>query len=130
MKTRLFKFLSQFHQIEVDEVQSCLKMKKLIVIFFILLFCSTIQARSNWLGKDKILHLTGSAFITYWNYGISHDIFYNPKKNSIVISVSITSILGIGKETSDRYLKKSKWSWQDLVYDAAGISLGLVLINN
>ena len=90
-------------------------MKKIIVLFLILLFCSTISAKSNWLGKDKVMHLTGSAFITYWNYGVSHDIFRNPKNKSIVISVSLTSLLGIGKETSDKYLKKTKWSWQDLV---------------
>jgi len=77
-------------------------MKKLIIFLLILLFCSTISAKSNWFGKDKVMHLTGSAFITYWNYGVSRDIFHNPKKNSIVISVSLTSLLGIGKETSDK----------------------------
>ncbi|HHE37720.1 MAG TPA: hypothetical protein ENL20_04010 [Candidatus Cloacimonetes bacterium] len=105
-------------------------MKKIIILSLILLSFSIISAKSNWLGKDKVLHLTGSAFITYWNYGVSHDIFRNPKKNSIVISVSITSLFGIGKETSDKYVKKTKWSWHDLVYDAVGISLGMVLINN
>ncbi|OQX70569.1 MAG: hypothetical protein B6D62_04440 [Candidatus Cloacimonas sp. 4484_275] len=105
-------------------------MKKTIIIVILLALHFSISARTDWLGKDKVMHFAGSAFITYWNYGVSRDIMGNSKKESIYFSVSVTSILGFGKETSDKFLKKTKFSWKDIVYDIAGISAGLIIINN
>ena len=105
-------------------------MKKRLFIFIFLIISSTIFAKTNWLGKDKIMHFGGSAFITYWNYGVSKDIIGNSKKESLIISISLTTLLGVSKETSDKYLKKTFWSWKDIAYDLAGITVGLILINN
>ena len=105
-------------------------MKKIILILVLTGLFLSLSAASEWLGKDKIMHFAGSAFLTYWNYGVSRDIMENSKTQSVFFSVSITSVLGFGKETSDKYLKRTKFSWKDIVYDLAGISAGLVIINN
>lgn len=111
-------------------------MKKQIFLLIILtsslllLADSPFYKKTDWLGKDKIMHFSGSAFLTVWNYGLFHDCFSNSKDNSVLISFSITSFMGVSKEYSDLKLKGSGWSWQDLVYDLAGIGFGLIMINN
>ncbi len=105
-------------------------MKKILLFLIIFLLFSCLQAESQWLGKDKVMHFTGSAFLTYWNYGFSQDILENSNEESLYFSISFTALLGTSKEYSDKRSKSTGWSWPDLVYDLAGIALGVVLINN
>lgn len=105
-------------------------MKKTFCIIIVLLLVSTLSAKNKWTGKDKVLHFTGSAFLTYWNYGISSDIMGNSQENSKYYAVSISLALGTAKEYSDKKLKTTGFSWHDLAYDTAGVIVGLVLINN
>ena len=105
-------------------------MKKILLLLIIFLLFSCLQAKSPWLGKDKVMHFAGSAFLTYWNYGFSQDILKNSSKESLYFSISFTALLGAGKEYSDERNKSTGWSWPDLAYDFAGIALGVVLINN
>ncbi len=81
-------------------------------------------------GKDKVMHFSYSALLTYYIYNFSQDIFNNSHQKSINLSISLTSTLGLSKEFSDKYIKKTKFSWYDLGYDFAGICLGLVVLNN
>ena len=105
-------------------------MKLMFLIFLIFILICSLQADSKWLGKDKVLHFTGSAFITYWNYGVSKDIMNNTKDESIYFTVSFTVLLGAGKEFGDKKIKKTNWNWKDISYNLAGIAFGLFLINN
>ncbi|MDP8268777.1 MAG: hypothetical protein P9L97_08625 [Candidatus Tenebribacter davisii] len=105
-------------------------MKRYLLIIIILLIVISLPAKNKFLGEDKVLHFTGSAFLTYWNYGISRDIMGNTSNNSVYFAVSFTLALGTAKEISDKKLKDTGFSWHDLAYDTAGIIAGLVLINN
>jgi putative lipoprotein len=105
-------------------------MKKILLFLIIFLLFSCLQAESRWLGKDKVMHLTGSVFLTYWNYGFSQDILENSNEESLYFSISFTALLGAGKEYNDKRSKFTGWSWPDMAYDLAGIALGMVLINN
>ena len=105
-------------------------MKKYLFIIIIFLLIASLQAKSKWMGEDKVLHFTGSAFLTYWNYGMSKDILGYPSEKSVYFAVSFTLVLGTAKEYSDKRLKDTGFSWHDLAYDAAGIIAGLVFINN
>ena len=105
-------------------------MKKILIVIFLILVVSSVSAKSKWLGKDKVLHFTGSAFLTYWNCGMSEDIIDQSPQTSRYFAVSFTLALGTAKEYSDKRLKDTGFSWHDLAYDAAGIVVGLVLINN
>ncbi len=102
----------------------------LLIITLSLLIVSTLQARSPWLGKDKAMHFLTSAYLTYWSYGISHDILGETENRSLVLSVSLTTFLGAGKELSDKHIKKTRWSWYDMAYNGAGIVFGVILIKN
>jgi putative lipoprotein len=105
-------------------------MKLVFLIFLIFILICSLQADSKWLGKDKALHFTGSAFITYWNYGVSKDIMNNTKDESIYFAVSFTALLGAGKEFGDKKTKRTNWGWQDITYNIVGIAFGIFLINN
>jgi len=105
-------------------------MKKYLLIIFIILLITSLQAKSKWTGKDKYMHFTGSAFLTYWNYGVSSDIMELSSDKSIYFAVSVSLALGTVKEYSDKKLKKTGFSWHDLIYDTAGILTGIILINN
>lgn len=105
-------------------------MKKYLFIIVIILFAVSLPAKSKWLGKDKVMHFTGSAFLTYWNYGLNKDILGQSSEKSTYFAVSYTLALGTAKEYSDKKLRSTGFSWHDLAYDAAGVIAGLVLINN
>ncbi len=106
-------------------------MKFFFVFTLIIFIFSTLSAiNPNWLGKDKVMHFSESALLTYWNYGMLHNYFSMNKDNSKIAAVSITLSFGVGKEFSDKYIKKTYFSKYDLFYDVLGTFCGLVLINN
>ena len=102
-------------------------LSKAFFVVLILLIFSTLNA-SDWFGKDKFAHLSYSAFLTYWSYGMSKDILNKDDVNSTFISISIPLGLGFMKEYSDKKFKKTGWSWKDLSYDVLGIVAGSMII--
>ena len=102
----------------------------LLIVLMIIIFSNVHAISSKWLGKDKIMHFSESAMLTYWNYGVSKDYMQNSNLNSKFFAVSVTFSLGFGKECSDKYLKKTFFNKYDLFYDTLGIVAGLILINN
>ncbi len=105
-----------------------MKYKKIFLLIILLTGCMLYS--HDWLGRDKVAHFSTSLFLTCWSYGLSQDIFEQKSNDSRYLAVGVTLSMGLGKEGSDRYIRKGKWSWEDLVWDAGGILCGLVLINN
>jgi len=105
-------------------------LKYRIITLLILLLAVSILHGHDWLGKDKIAHFSSSVAFTCWSVGMSNDIFGESKDNSRSMGVGFTLSLGLAKEGYDRYIQNKKWSWEDLVWDMAGITCGLILINN
>lgn len=107
-----------------------MKMLKVFLLIFLtlLLFSAFLQARSPWTGRDKPMHLLSSAYLVYWNYNLSSEVLDLSHTDSIYFSVSLTSIVGIGKELSDKYIKGTRFCWYDMAYNTAGIVLGLIVI--
>lgn len=105
-------------------------MKIIMIVLIFFLLCVHLNAENPWLGKDKAAHFSYSAFLTYWNYGMSKDFMQYSHRTSLIVSINLTAVLGLSKELSDLKISKSIWSWHDLVYDLAGIGCGLILINN
>lgn len=100
----------------------------LLVIIICIFSIGIVQASSPWLGSDKPMHLIGSAYLVYWNYHLASEVFEYSHQNSLMFSVSLTSFLGTGKELSDKYIKKTRFSWHDMAYNAAGIAIGVLII--
>lgn len=112
-------------------------MRKLLFSILLILIIAQLPAYETestklhkWTGKDKVMHFAGSAYLTYWNYNFNRDILSKSHSQSLRISVSFTTLLGFGKETSDKHLKSTGFSWYDIAYDIAGIGLGMIIINN
>lgn len=96
----------------------------------VILLALVLPAQASWTGRDKVAHFLGSAYLCYWQQGMWQDAADLQHRESITLAVSFTGILGAGKELSDKHLGTTGWSWEDLVYDCAGIAAGLILINN
>ena len=105
---------------------------KIFFVFLILIFIfSSLHSLDyKWIGKDKVMHFSQSALLTYWNYGVYHNYFSIDKRNSKIFAASVTFSLGVSKEFSDKYIKKTFFSKEDLFYDFIGTVFGLILINN
>jgi uncharacterized protein YfiM (DUF2279 family) len=102
-------------------------MKKMIVLIFLIIF-TQILSTTPIIQQDHVLHFAGSAFLTYWSYEFSGDVFHFSHKKSLFYSVNLTALLGIGKETSDKHIKKTKFSWKDVSANALGIVAGVIII--
>lgn len=85
----------------------------------------TLNIQDKWIAWDKLEHLGISAFFSATFYNVSHDFYYNDQRSSIYLSSGLTFSLGLGKEFYDRKIRKSKFSYKDLVADILGIGLGL-----
>ena len=100
--------------------------------FILLIIVITLSAKSAKvkIENDKILHFLTSSYLTYWSYGVSHDILEKSNFDSKVFAVTFSLNSGLLKEISDKYLKKKKFSIKDLLFDSGGIITGLIIINN
>lgn len=78
----------------------------------------------HWFAMDKFLHVAASASITGLSYHVYHCQYNNPRDRSIHFSLSLAGASGIGKELYDSKVRKTYWSWKDIVADGVGIGLG------
>jgi putative lipoprotein len=83
--------------------------------------------KDEWLSEDKLLHVLTSAYLVGFSYRAYHGEFDNPPHNSRVFAISVTAVAGLGKEVYDLRSPNQTPSWKDIVADAAGIALGVVL---
>lgn len=81
----------------------------------------------HWLGMDKFLHVAASASITGLSYHVYHCQYNNAVDRSIYFSFSLAGVSGIGKELYDAKVRRTYWSWKDIVADGVGIGLGYLL---
>jgi uncharacterized protein YfiM (DUF2279 family) len=79
----------------------------------------------RWLAEDKLRHFTMSFAVTQMAYGAAR-VALDPDP-AAASAVGLAAILGVGKELVDRRAG-GPFSARDLVWDAAGIALGLVLV--
>ena len=71
----------------------------------------------------------GSLISTVLFYKIFQDPLQMDKSKSKVFAVGITLGLGISKELYDSSQTKGIFSWKDLLANVAGITVGLILVN-
>ena len=89
----------------------------------------TVPARpvsDQWFSQDKFLHFYFSATITGLGYHVYADRMKKDEDQGKVISVSLTALIGLGKEIYDKK-KKNLFSWKDLAWDGLGIAAGYLL---
>ena len=84
----------------------------------------------RWLAVDKLQHFIFSTHLTLLSYKVSRDSFHNTTTTARAESVSLVFSLGIGKELLDSAKPDDRFSYRDLIADALGIGLGLILGHN
>jgi uncharacterized protein YfiM (DUF2279 family) len=83
----------------------------------------------SFLKTDKAKHFIMSSISTVFIHQICHKNLDINNKDSKVIAGSMTMGLGVLKEFWDKFRKKRKFSWKDLIADVGGIAVGFILVN-
>ena len=96
------------------------------VILLVTLFsgCAGSNHRSDpWFSVDKVYHFCGGAVIGGGTTAIAeHNGWSEGDARALAFGVTLT--LGAAKETYDLTVKKTNWSWKDLIWTAAGALTG------
>ncbi len=80
-----------------------------------------------WFGEDKFMHFYASAGICGSSFYLLERRFGRDAGESALYSVSVTGLIGLGKETYDQ-IRGGHFSVKDLVWDAAGIAAGYFIL--
>lgn len=125
-----------------------MKLKFLIALFSIIVINATGQDTSkvvfqlndnfqiksdsirsdSWFSQDKGQHFIGSLISTVLTSQISYRYFDMNKSKSKIIGSSISLSIGLTKELLDDQKVNNYFSWKDLIANAAGIAIGIVLL--
>lgn len=85
--------------------------------------------RDQWFGQDKAHHFMASAFLTgFSNYALRQE-FDQPQGTANTVSVGLVLSIGIAKEIYDGLSGKGTPSFKDIIADAAGIAVGVLILN-
>jgi len=76
-----------------------------------------------WISQDKFLHFSACAAISGLTYHFYVCRLKRNENRGKVYSVSLTALIGIGKEIYDKK-KKGHFSWKDLFWDGLGLATG------
>jgi len=84
-----------------------------------LFLCLVLLVQSDpWWAKDKVRHFATAYVLTKSSMQAGIDRRY---------SAAIVFTLSVGKEVYDKKVKKTFFSFKDIIYDLAGVTLGLLL---
>jgi uncharacterized protein YfiM (DUF2279 family) len=87
-----------------------------------------LHTQDKWLASDKAFHLASSAFIASGGFYLLHQEQHVERDKSLLISASVSLVIGIGKEIYDRKNPKHVASWKDLAADVAGIGIAILIL--
>ena len=87
------------------------------------------RAPDPWLSKDKMDHVTASAFLTGAQYYLVRQELELSHEQSLRAAMAGALVLGIAKEIYDGVSKRGTPSIKDLLADALGIGLAALLIS-
>jgi len=85
-----------------------------------------VPVSDQWFSRDKFLHFYFSATIAGLSFHVYTDQMKRNETQGRVISVSLTALIGLGKELYDKK-KKNQFSWKDLAWDGLGLAAGYLL---
>ena len=84
------------------------------------------KVHDSWFSSDKFMHFSLSAAIPGFSYYLYADRLNKKEEAGKIISVSLTALLGVGKELYDKK-RRGHFSWKDLVWDGLGLAVGYLL---
>ena len=83
----------------------------------------------SFLGVDKRQHFVGSLIQTVFWGKLAEQRFHVQVPKTLLIGGGITFSMGIAKEIRDARQPWNHFCWKDLVADALGVAVGLVILN-
>ncbi|RMF94757.1 MAG: hypothetical protein D6734_07035 [Candidatus Schekmanbacteria bacterium] len=109
--------------------------EKSIILLLIFLFlhlalgCTALKNdKDQWLSKDKAYHFLAAGAISASATAISKKGKLSDAESTLV-GVSITLAAGTGKESYDKKIKKTFFSWKDMIFNLLGALTGSLIVN-
>ena len=108
-------------------------MVKIVSNILLVLFlsgCATAtphHQHDQWLGEDKVYHFFTASVIGAAATKVALNN-HNAPCESVLIGISTTFVIGSGKEWYDMKVKKTLFSWKDMVWNMAGGTLGSFVV--
>jgi len=100
------------------------------IIFICATGCSTTTHKDDdWLGKDKMSHLVVSTVVSAVATRIAQDNGASDC-SAPVIGFSFAMVVGAGKETHDKRIKGTYYSWKDMTWNLLGSIIGSLAVSN
>ena len=81
-----------------------------------------MHEEDRWLAPDKAAHVFGGYWTAGGGYALAGRLDAD-RTDRRAAAVAAGAVAGIGKELFDLLVQKERFSWKDLVADAAGIAL-------
>ena len=79
-----------------------------------------------WRGRDKAYHFAAGAALGAGTALAGHEAGWSDGANAAA-ALGVVIVVGGGKEWYDQEVKKTCWSWKDVVWDLAGGMVGWTL---
>ncbi len=84
-------------------------------------------SRDKWFSRDKLYHFATAGAVSAATTAVAkHN--ENSDVKSMIAGVSVTLALGAGKETYDKKVKKTYFSWRDMFWNLLGAVTGSLII--
>lgn len=100
-------------------------MKKLIVIYFLFLICTKIQAQ---IAEDKVLHFVGGGLYGLAGAGIAKKVSKGDRLWTFVGAVGASVLVGTAKEAIDASQANNVWDNADLLATVlGGVAVGITV---
>ena len=84
------------------------------------------QITDPWFARDKLLHFSAGLAIPGLTYHFYVCRLERDEDRGKVYAVSLTALLALGKELYDKKTR-NRFSWKDLAWSGAGLTLGYFL---
>jgi len=88
-----------------------------------------IVNKDNWFGLDKARHVVASFLLTGCTSWVAKYKYNLDSEKSVLLGVTFTMSLGVGKELWDSRSPRNRFSWADIAADLVGIFLGVLFIS-
>lgn len=90
--------------------------------------CSTVRHDDRFFGRDKLYHFTIAGAIGAGTT-VSADCRGTSRADAPIIGTSVALGFGAGKELYDLKIKKTFWSWKDMLWDLIGGLAGSYVVH-
>jgi len=106
-----------------------------IIIIFCICFGQSTETDSiniprKTIGFDKIQHVAFSCLWTLSNQYVLENKSGFSEQKALSYSVSSSALLGIAKESNDVQTKERPFDWADMIANAVGIAIAVIIITH